>query len=325
MKKIHTASIVLCSFAALVLAAILIFGLLGNPFTGRDEENRKEFENVYECEAESLDALNIDWASGDIEVKVVEDRKAVRVTEYIPSGFNEDKKMLVSEEGGNLHIRWSKKTPALQIFNFDLNLGKRLVVEIPKTLVKELDEINCDSILSDLRMADIETNFIKVNTTSGNIKLDNLTAKELQIDTTSGRVELNQAEIGKIKMNATSGKMTCEAVRAETLEVDSISGNIEFAGSITEQAQVSGTSMKVHLDLQEIIKTINVDTISGDITLKLPKNSELSIDFDSISGDLESEFGEITLHGDAEKVKNENPTTEIEISSTSGDVRIKKQ
>lgn len=108
-------------------------------------------------------------------------------------------------------------------------------------------------------------NELQVTTVSADLAVL-VSAKNVEIDSVSGNVEMK----GDYSF----------------LEVDTVSGNIGLEGSVRE-ADFDGTSATVTLYLSEQALTLDVDTVSGDVTLVLPANATgFEADIDSVSGSV---------------------------------------
>ena len=126
----------------------------------------------------------------------------------------------------------------------------------------------------------------ELETISGSINLANIYADELDVSTTSGLVD---------------GGAHCVDV-----EVETISGNIHLdTGENTEKVKVSTTSGDVWCNVSNTaIRSISVDSTSGDISLGIPYDVGFTLEFSTISGglnnvsfDMVQRDGKLTYNG----------------------------
>ncbi len=150
---------------------------------------------------------------------------------------------------------------------------KYLYVEIPRTLKLES---------------------IGINTVSGYIDAEELAAaKELNITGNSGNIKLVDCSAGKLK-------------------VDAVSGNILLADCSFNGVSVNTVSGQVELGLHEAAAELDVSSVSGNVTLRLPADTSPAVEFDTVSGNLKAELA-CRLEDDAAYY----------INTVSGDLSIK--
>src|SRR5690606_15036295 len=106
-----------------------------------------------------------------------------------------------------------------------------------------------------------------------------------------------------------SGEVAVSDARDVLLTVSKTSGDLNFTGSLAP----GGAN--------------RVTSISGDGTLRLPKDSAFRLDMSTISGELESEFELREAERDRRSLRGErgDGNTTLTVETTSGDVRIVEQ
>ena len=179
--------------------------------------------------------------------------------------------------------------------------GSELVVKFrkPSWLNEEYDDDGKKlTILIPASMADgldeiqIETVF-----SSQNI---GVSARELDISSVSGRVSV----IGTYR----------------TVDVETVSGNVKFAGDFLN-ANFESVSARVDVTLQKQAVSLDMDTVSGDLTVVLPDSTTgFRVDTDSVSGytDIQGfDCGSSHQWGDG--------SMDINMESVSGKLLIEKE
>lgn len=187
----------------------------------------------------------------------------------------------------------------------------------------------------------------------------------LHVDVISASTDIQGMRDGAIKLNSISGRLRIDA-RTPRLEVDSVSGGIAFSGHAdradlqTVSGDILAPSLGGSADLQTVsghiqagggpwkqfkLSTvsgdadvsgslamdgnIDIDSMSGDIDLRLPASVSTTIHASTFSGDLHSDFGtpKSSGHGPGSAldttVGQGNGT--IKAETFSGDLRIRKQ
>lgn len=157
------------------------------------------------------------------------------------------------------------------------------------------------------------------NCYSGKLNLDITvpykTFKTVVVKTTSADVTLNKGVSAQnINVHALSGDVTLsEGVSAQYIKVKTSSGDIETDAKFTK-ADISATS--------------------GDIELYIDANNDIDVDISATSGDISAEFNNIgnmnlstsVMSGDVKNRHRESKsgyTANVDISTTSGDIRIR--
>jgi lia operon protein LiaG len=120
---------------------------------------------------------------------------------------------------------------------------------------------------------------------------------ELSVDTGSGVVSVSGVRGEKISIDTGSGDVTASDVRSNELSVETGSGDIQVSGLVAPQVALETGSGSVAADVQGEVWNVNVQTGSGDVTLKLPPALGAEVDIETSSGDIETDFSvSVTRH-----------------------------
>jgi hypothetical protein len=120
---------------------------------------------------------------------------------------------------------------------------------------------------------------------------------ELSVDTGSGMVAVSGVRGEKVSIDTGSGDVTASDVRSNELSIETGSGDIEVTGLVAPQVSLETGSGSVAADVQGEVWNVNVQTGSGDVTLKLPQNLGAEVDIETSSGDIETDFSvSVTRH-----------------------------
>jgi lia operon protein LiaG len=120
---------------------------------------------------------------------------------------------------------------------------------------------------------------------------------ELSVDTGSGIVAVSGVRGEKVSIDTGSGDVTASDVRSNELSIETGSGDIEVTGLVAPQVSLETGSGSVAADVQGEVWNVNVQTGSGDVTLKLPQNLGAEVDIETSSGDIETDFSvSVTRH-----------------------------
>ena len=175
---------------------------------------------------------------------------------------------------------------------------------------------------------------IEVNTTSGDVSIDDVCVKNVMVATTSGDVEINLNDNvvpEEIKVKGASGDAEVNA-SARSLHLNTVSGDVVAKGSydsvfvntVSGDGEVSGSMREVKLNSvsgdmalyarDELLRKVHSNTTSGDVSIHLPASlrGQVSVQMNSMSGDKRNSFGEVTGA----------PLVHVQANSVSGDVTV---
>lgn len=187
--------------------------------------------------------------------------------------------------------------------------------------------INIGNIISTTSSSDS----ISISTNENRINHHNLVltvyvpssySGDLSINTTSGDIDLNNTTLAKVNINSTSGDIECiDTINNDYTKIETTSGEINFAGSLKDST-ITSTSGDIELSVYEVGKNTNVSTTSGDIDLYLKKDIGYEINFNTTSGDFdytnEDEHNYRNSNGNY-TVSNGNKEHLLNIETVSGD------
>lgn len=204
---------------------------------------------------------------------------AVSLMERVERGTSASYAMSVAEQDGVLKVRYVEDE-FLTLPNLPV---KKLVVHLPREVAENLTELHLSSVSADFNVAA-------------------LTVRE------------------KLVFSSVSGDLETEFITAEGVnaEVSTVSGKVELDGSF-RQVNGESTSGELDLKLRTCPEAVSLVAVSGDVDVELPRNAGFTLDYSTVSGDLECDFaakrsGEKLICGDG--------GCEISVSTTSGDLKI---
>lgn len=144
--------------------------------------------------------------------------------------------------------------------------------------------LNFDAVSGDLKLSDLKGK-IRINTVSGDIKGMHLTG-DVHLNTVSGGVDFDQSDLPSISASTVSGDLNMETPLGE--------GPYKF------------------------------NSVSGDLTLKLPPDSHCSAELQSMSGALSIRFPVTSvLHQNGRHLSDiQGGGVKLSLQSVSGDMQI---
>lgn len=273
----------------------------------RKEEHIKKEQQISLFD---LEKVSLEFKSSDVNVFFTEDSQ-IRVVQYSYKELDEEELFKVDKTAKHITVRESTKP---RFFLFYIGFMEQSVydVYIPKEYKESLEikavsgdveveenlkfeDLTIASTSGDIRMGNVEAKNIKIESISGDIKLGDLTDEDLKLKTVSGDIRVESAK-GKIEAKTTSG----------TIEIKELEGNVELTS-------VSGD---VKSDDFKVTGTSRVKTTSGNVRMYLNQESNCEIQTKSVSGN-------VTLPN-RRNVMGVEPYAELNIETVSGNIRLEK-
>lgn len=239
-------------------------------------------DEVEEAEKTSVPSkLVIDGTVAEIIVKKSENGKLN--LSYVNNGNPRQKRIYEfysCQEGDTVYAGVRKVGKSVFLMDFS---EKALVitVELPETM--EMIQLRTANGAIDVK--NCVTDKIFMNSASGNLKLDKVSARECQVRAVSGRIDLQDMNSTNMSANSTSGNISVKNIETNKLSLKSTSGSLELN---TVKAKV--------LECEALSGTINLrDVKASENKVKSTGGSILINDFQMNNADVSSISGELNL------------------------------
>ena len=144
--------------------------------------------------------------------------------------------------------------------------------------------------------------------------------KELEIDAASATVQVEHLTIEEVESSTASGTHIFTNCQVGTLKMETVSGDLNFTGTL-EKLDFNGVSAQLDLALTNAPKSIELESVSGDLNLTLPESCGFTVDKDTVSGRVSSELPTTEQNG---KIVYADGHCEIEVEGVSASVHIRK-
>ncbi|MDQ2814834.1 MAG: DUF4097 domain-containing protein [Actinomycetota bacterium] len=142
-----------------------------------------------------------------------------------------------------------------------------VTVTVPRKCQTQVGVVSASAVMSGMSAK------ASVKSVSGGITLDGVTG-DVDANTVSGALEA-QGINGKLNFNTVSGDLTLADGWLERLDANGVSGDVT-----------------ADIDLDPL-GGMQVTTVSGEVTLRLPAEADARVKLHSMSGDVRSEFAEL--------------------------------
>lgn len=150
--------------------------------------------------------------------------------------------------------------------------------------------------------------------------------REIRFITVSGDVDIPAGfEAGRISANSTSGDVKANDVTCERFYYGNVSGKLDLSGKIYEEVRVDTVSGNTDINTDVEMETLYVNSVSGDVDLYFDSDMEFKFDFSTVSGNFNCDFPVYENGGknDRKGYTDESADMNIDINTVSGDLRIR--
>lgn len=206
--------------------------------------------------------------------------------------------------------------------------GQELLVVLA---VGTVDARNVNGKLTiDTHGADVTATALKgdvdIDTGSGDVRVDGMEGP-LNVDVGSGDVTLSNVKGSTLDIDTGSGEVHGTAIAADALKVDTGSGGVGLDGLVAQTANIDVGSGDVDLAWTVDPGDIDIDSGSGEVHLTMPTGSGASVDLESSSGDINSDFEVRTQHIERDALRGAfgDGQGRIKVETGSGDISLLKR
>jgi len=293
--------------------------------------NRININETYKIAADQVNIIKISSVSSKINVYTHNDNQ-------VKANFHGDVTAIGRVSVPYLEVK-NEGNAALVIIRHPkrLNIGvitgkTTLDVWIPEGWDKDL---RVDSTSGDIELNELSGRKLLVETVSGRITGKHLYGEEIRLDTASGDIGITDCKANDdFQADTMSGKINVENLTCNIANVESASGDIKLY-SVVSSEKILANSISGTIDIQAERGNIKADTTSGDIKVRLkeldsfkasstsgsvyleiPDTSDFNIDIETLSGSIQCRDFNLKR---ATSTKNKLKGT---VGNGKGDIRI---
>ena len=173
--------------------------------------------------------------------------------------------------------------------------------------------------------AEIITGNVQIATTSGDITVQHIDGNAV-FESSSGNAKITEGS-GERSVSTNSGDIMIDGADGLWM-IHSTSGEVRVKGQ-NDNGSIETTSGDVNLEIVELSGTLDINTGSGSVNMKLLQDSAFDFSADTTSGDINTFFDEelnFSKRGNSAQGSHgqNSQGNSIRIGTTSGDVRIMK-
>jgi hypothetical protein len=251
-------------------------------------------------EFETVKKLSLGLVSGRVDIVTHDDSPTARLEVHEVDG----QPLLVTWDGSTLqvsHVKDKNGNLWESVKSFGQDMGRRsarISVSVPATTDINANTVSADTLINGVRAR------VKANTVTGAITLDDITGN-VDANSVSGDIECH-ALSGDFKGNTVSGELTVQASRLSRINLNTVSADVT-------------------LDLTDGRAQIQSFSVSGDVTVRIPRGGgydvtartaagQVVIDGQSMHGNAQHQRGGMLSEGDKALV--------VKATSVSGNVVV---
>jgi hypothetical protein len=218
-----------------------------------DEPTKIEFDGVV--------TLKANIVAGTVSILPSDDRPSLRVSEI--SGHPVE----VVHEAGMLSIT-QKRSGVDGVLQWLQNTRGQaaITITVPRECPVTLNLVTANAVISGL------SGRISLKTASGDVTLDGVTGA-IDANTATGAIEARGVS-GSVRFNSVSGDLSLAHGRLDRLYAHSVTG------SVTTDLDVGSGGIQVR-------------TVSGEVTMRLPESVSAKVNLNSMSGRIDSAFDQL--------------------------------
>lgn len=151
------------------------------------------------------------------------------------------------------------------------------------------------------------------------VELPDKLYEKISVDTTSAEFKMSDINSKVIDIDSVSGTSTLTGCETTDAKMKSVSGEINFSGKV-ENVNYKTVSGEAEIRSECAIKTLTGKTVSGKSVIALPEETDFTIDFDSTSGDFNSDF---SVHSNGDIHTKGSGEYKYSVNSVSGDLTVR--
>lgn len=239
-----------------------------------------------------VEEIDIGWLDGSVIV-AYHDGDAIILREESEKQLDSDTELHWRLEGETLQVKY-----AASGFRALPNLNKQLTVLLPENL--RLDEATISVASAQVEADGLNADEIHIQSASGQVALrQSGHAEEIKVETASGGVAVAVEDARQMKITTASGQVVVDALRLDEVKAATASGTVvlQFAGEPDK---------------------IQADSVSGNVTIRLPEKVGFTAEVDSVSGQVGGHM-EIRRRGDDTYVHGSG-AVDVDVDTVSGNV-----
>lgn len=333
--------IVCWSLLALALAQFMVYGIVSGggifslSFFGYVD--RSDFKEVHSKDVamDGAATVTIRWPLGNVRV-VPSDEGFVSVTQKSNDKFDGRDEARVSMNGSELTIDcaprfrfslfgWGSPPSDLEIaLPASFSGAMRLYSTSGDDVINgewDLSELTVESTSGNVQINALSATQVNLRITSGGLSATDISGQTLSCRVTSGNMSV-AGEFSSVATDQTSGGIEMSGIKAQSFDAKTTSGRLTVRGEIAA-INAKATSGSMSFDTSVPLEGLSLKLTSGNISVAMPDSDGFTLDVKRTSGNVDTDFPLSYTNIDRAGVgtyKNGGPAYFVDM--TSGSVHI---
>lgn len=200
--------------------------------------------------------------------------------------------------------------------------GARLQLKVPRGA-----DLQANTVSASIDIAEVELARLQAESVSGGLRAAGR-ARETQLQTVSGGIQ-SRVATPRLRGSTISGRLSVGEGATRDIGVETVSGRIDVvaAGVSRLRANTVSGAIDVATTGMEPGGGITLETVSGGITLALPRSTSAQLRVNTFSGDIDSDAGQVERprYGPGRSLEATlgGGNGDVTVESHSGSVRVR--
>lgn len=297
---------------AITLGMFLILNLF--VFAGCSNPKSAQMTNELRFSLKGISSLTLSYDEEKITI-FESDSDALVIKEYM----TENKSSYYAEvTEGNESIYISEGGKPF----FKDGFSRYIEVYLPESYRENLTVTSTNGDI-DFSGMNLDLSMLRVDNSSGNIRLDNAVASNIHLSSTSGTLDLGNIEANQISLETTSGSVICTKLNGN-VTYTSTSGSADIKSAIGSGNYKANNSGGLNVVYTEVNGNLSFFNKNDNITLTLPKNLEFEFQATTKNGSVSTNFQQdVTVNGHTTSGRvGSNPTITVKVETNNGDIEV---
>lgn len=243
------------------------------------------------------------------------------------------------KKGGDMRLFCFGATSIMVGRHFAISKGEpALIVRVPKSVTSgrvntasgdikingiAMEKLEGGTASGDMELTEVVFRKMVFATVSGDVKEKNATIENQNLSTVSGDIDLERVKCCELTLSTVSGDIECEDVWAEGMNAATTSGDIDLDTGAGAY-RLATVSSNISVKARQTPEQVEATSFSGDIELWLDGMKDVCVEANSSSGEITLDNGSnrITAGRRYRNVFGDG-SKRVCVKTTSGDVSIR--
>ena len=204
------------------------------------------------------------------------------------------------------------------------SFSRHIEVYFPKTYTGSLTVTSTNGNV-DFSEVDIEVTSLRIDCSSGKVRIRNAYADTINLSSTSGTLDIGHLEGKEVYISTTSGKVVCDEISGNVTYV-STSGDIEIESAVGAGSYKAENSGILDITYTDVAGNLYLYNKNGDVEVTLPE--DLSFRFEAVTknGSVSTPFESVL------SMKNDtvmgtvggNPSITVKTETKNGNIKVEQ-